>query len=99
MTKALEVFGIGLIGFALGSGAMHLAGRVDSPKPQEPLQLQVRPLDHLYGSIVTVELPGVDPASTKYFRWCDEGFLIFSNGFKEDSPLTVIRDARCDGVK
>ena len=61
------------------------------------MALTKRAVDHQYGTSVVVEYPG---GKGVYFRWCDpEGYLLFSNGFNENSPIMAVRDDRCKGIR
>lgn len=65
--------------------------------PHEPQGFVPRPVEFKYGSTITLDLPGQQKQA--YFRWCDSGYLLWSNGFSENSPIFAARDSRCDGVR
>jgi hypothetical protein len=80
-----NLFGVAIAGAVLGLVLSRLS----------PVRLPERPVEHIYGSAITVAFPG--QKDQLYFRWCDPaGYMVWANGFAENSPLTVVRDSRCD---
>jgi hypothetical protein len=91
-----------MTGFAVTLLLGVFLGYLITTLPKRPqLVLTTRPLSHVYGAAITVDAPHMGPTGEEkgiYYAWCYEGYMSFSNGFKETSPIVAHRDERCEGV-
>lgn len=89
-TVSAFVFGV-LVGVFTGGLVAMLLVLCATPR------LPNRPVDHLYGSSIAVQVPGEQ--AQPYYRWCDPtGYLLFANSWEKTATITAVKDARCEGV-